>query len=137
MKLRNTSCFKFFEFCCNFFSVIFSLNPLYYCVFQVADLRVELKQRGLSTTGNKNELVERLQLAIHGGSVFTLFQFFLQYKYLAYLWKDLFTFYRFSIVLGWNYGRDFRWRWSTWCKYAIQVMILTIMLITILIYYTL
>jgi len=33
----------------------------------VADLRVELKQRGLSTTGNKIELVERLQLAIHGG----------------------------------------------------------------------
>lgn len=43
--------------------------------FQVADLRIELKQRGLSTTGNKNELVERLQLAIHGGTIFTLFQF--------------------------------------------------------------
>lgn len=34
---------------------------------QVADLKLELKQRGLPTTGNKNELVERLQLAMHGG----------------------------------------------------------------------
>ncbi|XP_020295015.1 SAP domain-containing ribonucleoprotein isoform X2 [Pseudomyrmex gracilis] len=32
---------------------------------KVTDLRAELKQRGLPTTGNKNELVERLQLAIH------------------------------------------------------------------------
>lgn len=38
-----------------------------YFIIQVADLKVELKQRGLPTTGNKNELVERLQLAIHGG----------------------------------------------------------------------
>lgn len=37
---------------------------------QVADLKIELKQRGLPTTGNKNELVERLQLAIHGGTCF-------------------------------------------------------------------
>lgn len=39
---------------------------------KVADLRVELKQRGLPTTGNKNELVERLQLAIHGDSALSL-----------------------------------------------------------------
>ncbi|XP_012522377.1 SAP domain-containing ribonucleoprotein isoform X3 [Monomorium pharaonis] len=39
---------------------------------KVADLRAELKQRGLSTTGNKNELVERLQLAIHGDSALSL-----------------------------------------------------------------
>lgn len=31
--------------------------------FQVADLKKELKNRGLSTVGNKNELQERLQLA--------------------------------------------------------------------------
>ncbi|XP_014221611.1 SAP domain-containing ribonucleoprotein isoform X1 [Trichogramma pretiosum] len=31
---------------------------------KVADLRAELKQRGLPITGNKNELVERLQVAI-------------------------------------------------------------------------
>lgn len=36
---------------------------------KVADLRSELKQRGLSITGNKNELVERLQLAIHDSSL--------------------------------------------------------------------
>lgn len=36
---------------------------------KVADLRTELKQRGLSTTGNKNELVERLQLAIHDSAL--------------------------------------------------------------------
>ncbi|XP_011494890.1 PREDICTED: SAP domain-containing ribonucleoprotein [Ceratosolen solmsi marchali] len=36
---------------------------------KVADLRAELKQRGLSITGNKNELVERLQLAIHDSSL--------------------------------------------------------------------
>ncbi|KZC12259.1 SAP domain-containing ribonucleoprotein [Dufourea novaeangliae] len=34
---------------------------------KVADLKIELKQRGLPTSGNKTELVERLQLAIHGG----------------------------------------------------------------------
>ncbi|XP_011880491.1 PREDICTED: SAP domain-containing ribonucleoprotein [Vollenhovia emeryi] len=39
---------------------------------KVADLRLELKQRGLPTTGNKNELVERLQLAIHGDSALSL-----------------------------------------------------------------
>lgn len=39
---------------------------------KVADLRIELKQRGLPTTGNKNELVERLQLAIHGDSALSL-----------------------------------------------------------------
>ncbi|XP_014481557.1 PREDICTED: SAP domain-containing ribonucleoprotein [Dinoponera quadriceps] len=39
---------------------------------KVADLRAELKQRGLSTTGNKNELVERLQLAMHGDSALSL-----------------------------------------------------------------
>lgn len=38
-----------------------------YLFCKVANLKVELKQRGLPTTGNKNELVERLQLAIHGG----------------------------------------------------------------------
>ncbi|KAJ8668510.1 hypothetical protein QAD02_010173 [Eretmocerus hayati] len=36
---------------------------------KVADLKAELKQRGLPTTGNKNELVERLQLAIHDQSL--------------------------------------------------------------------
>jgi len=39
---------------------------------KVADLRAELKQRGLTTTGNKIELVERLQLAIHGDSALSL-----------------------------------------------------------------
>lgn len=39
---------------------------------KVADLKIELKQRGLPTTGNKNELVERLQLAIHGDSALSL-----------------------------------------------------------------
>lgn len=39
---------------------------------KVADLRAELKQRGLPTTGNKNELVERLQLAIHGDAALSL-----------------------------------------------------------------
>lgn len=39
---------------------------------KVADLRLELKQRGLPTTGNKTELVERLQLAIHGDSALSL-----------------------------------------------------------------
>ncbi|XP_015123573.1 SAP domain-containing ribonucleoprotein isoform X2 [Diachasma alloeum] len=36
---------------------------------KVADLKAELKQRGLPTTGNKTELVERLQLAIHDASL--------------------------------------------------------------------
>ncbi|XP_001600780.1 SAP domain-containing ribonucleoprotein [Nasonia vitripennis] len=36
---------------------------------KVADLKAELKQRGLPITGNKNELVERLQLAIHDSSL--------------------------------------------------------------------
>ncbi|XP_012241046.1 SAP domain-containing ribonucleoprotein isoform X2 [Bombus vancouverensis nearcticus] len=36
---------------------------------KVADLKIELKQRGLPTTGNKNELVERLQLAIHDSAL--------------------------------------------------------------------
>ncbi|XP_014207912.1 uncharacterized protein C31H12.03c isoform X1 [Copidosoma floridanum] len=36
---------------------------------KVADLKAELKQRGLPTTGNKIELVERLQLAIHDTSL--------------------------------------------------------------------
>ncbi|KAH0953031.1 hypothetical protein HN011_000905 [Eciton burchellii] len=39
---------------------------------KVTDLRAELKQRGLPTAGNKNELVERLQLAIHGDSALSL-----------------------------------------------------------------
>lgn len=39
---------------------------------KVADLKIELKQRGLPTTGNKIELVERLQLAIHGDSTLSL-----------------------------------------------------------------
>ncbi|XP_071451300.1 SAP domain-containing ribonucleoprotein [Hetaerina americana] len=33
---------------------------------KVADLKKELKNRGLLTTGNKTELLERLQLALHG-----------------------------------------------------------------------
>ncbi|XP_069699401.1 SAP domain-containing ribonucleoprotein isoform X2 [Periplaneta americana] len=33
---------------------------------KVADLKKELKARGLSTMGNKNELIERLQLSLHG-----------------------------------------------------------------------
>ncbi|KAK9303833.1 hypothetical protein QLX08_004570 [Tetragonisca angustula] len=36
---------------------------------KVADLKIELKQRGLPITGNKNELVERLQLAIHDSAL--------------------------------------------------------------------
>ncbi|XP_017760013.1 PREDICTED: SAP domain-containing ribonucleoprotein isoform X2 [Eufriesea mexicana] len=36
---------------------------------KVADLKIELKQRGLLTTGSKNELVERLQLAIHDSAL--------------------------------------------------------------------
>lgn len=34
--------------------------------FQVADLKRELKNRGLNVTGNKNDLVERLQSALIG-----------------------------------------------------------------------
>ncbi|KAK4327532.1 hypothetical protein Pmani_002013 [Petrolisthes manimaculis] len=34
---------------------------------KVADLKKELKHRGLTTTGNKTELIERLQLAIAAG----------------------------------------------------------------------
>ncbi|XP_058793434.1 SAP domain-containing ribonucleoprotein [Phymastichus coffea] len=36
---------------------------------KVADLKAELKQRGLPINGNKNELVERLQLAMHDSSL--------------------------------------------------------------------
>lgn len=43
---------------------------------QVADLKAELKQRGLPITGNKNELVERLQLAIHG--MYCIYSVYLQ-----------------------------------------------------------
>ncbi|XP_014611145.1 PREDICTED: SAP domain-containing ribonucleoprotein [Polistes canadensis] len=39
---------------------------------KIANLKVELKQRGLPTTGNKNQLVERLQLAIHGDNALSL-----------------------------------------------------------------
>ncbi|XP_012280979.1 SAP domain-containing ribonucleoprotein [Orussus abietinus] len=39
---------------------------------KVADLKLELKHRGLPTTGNKNELVERLQLAIQGDTTLSL-----------------------------------------------------------------
>jgi hypothetical protein len=38
--------------------------------FQVADLKKELKGRGLSAVGNKTELVERLQLSLQGGKLF-------------------------------------------------------------------
>ena len=39
-------------------------------------MKSELKTRGLPTTGNKTELVERLQLAIHGG----VYCFYVQLK---------------------------------------------------------
>lgn len=39
--------------------------PIVYS-FQVADLKRELKVRGLNVTGNKNDLVERLQSALIG-----------------------------------------------------------------------
>ena len=32
---------------------------------KVADLKRELKSRGLTTSGNKNELIERLQVSTH------------------------------------------------------------------------
>lgn len=35
---------------------------------QVPDLKKELKNRGLSTSGNKNDLVERLQAALTASS---------------------------------------------------------------------
>lgn len=38
--------------------------------FQVADLKKELKARGLNAVGNKTELVERLQLSLQGGKLF-------------------------------------------------------------------
>lgn len=38
--------------------------------FQVADLKKELKGRGLSVVGNKTELVGRLQLSLQGGKLF-------------------------------------------------------------------
>lgn len=41
---------------------------------KVADLKKELKSRGLPTTGNKNELVERLQGSVIG----KIFLFLLQ-----------------------------------------------------------
>jgi hypothetical protein len=36
---------------------------------QVADLKKELKARGLNTVGNKPELVERLQISLQGGEL--------------------------------------------------------------------
>ncbi|KAF3429947.1 hypothetical protein E2986_01240 [Frieseomelitta varia] len=48
------------------------LSKMKNIIEQVADLKIELKQRGLPITGNKNELVERLQLAIHGDSALSL-----------------------------------------------------------------
>lgn len=67
---------EFFYISTSFISKLFYYSQiliLFFLLLQVADLRAELKQRGLSTTGNKNELVERLQVAMHGG----LFLFFL------------------------------------------------------------
>jgi len=50
------------------FSVLTAMNC---CInFQVADLKKELKGRGLSAVGNKTELVERLQLSLQGGKLF-------------------------------------------------------------------
>jgi hypothetical protein len=40
------------------------------CLLQVADLKKELKARGLNTVGNKTELVERLQISLQGGKLF-------------------------------------------------------------------
>jgi hypothetical protein len=41
------------------------------CLYlQVADLKKELKARGLNTVGNKIELVERLQISLQGGKLF-------------------------------------------------------------------
>lgn len=41
-----------------------SMNEKDYSKFKVADLKKELKTRGLSTVGNKHELIERLTLAV-------------------------------------------------------------------------
>jgi len=49
-------------------NVVIAMNC---CInFQVADLKKELKVRGLSAVGNKTELVERLQLSLQGGKLF-------------------------------------------------------------------
>ncbi|KAG8233689.1 hypothetical protein J437_LFUL014046 [Ladona fulva] len=42
------------------------VSPVDLGKLKVADLKKELKNRGLLTTGNKTELLERLQLALHG-----------------------------------------------------------------------
>ncbi|XP_046396819.1 SAP domain-containing ribonucleoprotein [Ischnura elegans] len=42
------------------------VNSVDLAKLKVADLKRELKNRGLLTTGNKTELLERLQLALHG-----------------------------------------------------------------------
>lgn len=41
--------------------LLFLLN---FCIFKVPDLKKELKNRGLNTTGNKVDLIERLQNAL-------------------------------------------------------------------------
>jgi len=48
-------------------SVLITINCCFN--FQVADLKKELKGRGLSAVGNKTELVERLQLSLQGGKL--------------------------------------------------------------------
>lgn len=45
---------------------IFKTMFLKFPFLQVADLRRELKLKGLNTVGNKNELLERLQAALIG-----------------------------------------------------------------------